>query len=70
MDLGPHAGFIIGAYLVAVVVVAALVIWAVPARTAPGDAPMRLAPPAAKALPTPLTPMKVWQAIRDAKAAA
>ena len=26
-DLGPHAGFIIGAYLVAAAVVAALVIW-------------------------------------------
>jgi len=27
MDLGPHAGFIIGAYIVATLVVAALVIW-------------------------------------------
>ncbi len=27
MDLGPHAGFIIGAYIVAAAVVAALVIW-------------------------------------------
>ena len=27
MDLGPHAGFIIGAYIMAIVVVAALVIW-------------------------------------------
>ena len=27
MDLGPHAGFIIGAYIMATVVVAALVIW-------------------------------------------
>jgi heme exporter protein D len=27
MDLGPHAGFIIGAYVVASAVVAALVIW-------------------------------------------
>jgi len=27
MDLGPHAGFIIGAYVIASVVVAALVIW-------------------------------------------
>lgn len=29
MDLGPHAGFIIGAYLVAAVVVAALVVWVI-----------------------------------------
>ncbi len=29
MDLGPHAGFIIGAYVVAVAVVAALIIWVV-----------------------------------------
>jgi len=27
MDLGPHAGFIIGAYVVATAVVMALVIW-------------------------------------------
>jgi heme exporter protein D len=27
MDLGPHAGFIIGAYIMATAVVAALVIW-------------------------------------------
>jgi heme exporter protein D len=27
MDLGPHAGFIIGAYIMAIVVVAVLVIW-------------------------------------------
>ncbi len=27
MDLGPHAGFIIGAYIVATAVVAALIIW-------------------------------------------
>jgi len=27
MDLGPHAGFIIGAYVVAAAVVAALVVW-------------------------------------------
>ena len=27
MDLGPHAGFIIGAYIVVTVVVAGLVIW-------------------------------------------
>jgi len=27
MDLGPHAGFIIGAYVIATAVVAALVIW-------------------------------------------
>jgi heme exporter protein D len=29
MDLGPHAGFIVGAYIVATAVVAALVIWVV-----------------------------------------
>jgi heme exporter protein D len=29
MDLGPHAGFIVGAYIVATAVVAALVIWIV-----------------------------------------
>jgi heme exporter protein D len=29
MDLGPHAGFIIGAYIVATAVVAALVIWVI-----------------------------------------
>jgi heme exporter protein D len=29
MDLGPHAGFIVGAYIVAAAVVAALVIWVV-----------------------------------------
>jgi heme exporter protein D len=29
LGLGPHAGFIIGAYLVAAAVVAALVIWVV-----------------------------------------
>ena len=27
MDLGPHAGFIICAYIIATVVVAALVVW-------------------------------------------
>ena len=27
MDLGPHAGFIVSAYVVAIVVVAALVAW-------------------------------------------
>ena len=27
MDLGPHAGFIVGAYVIATAVVAALVIW-------------------------------------------
>jgi len=27
MDLGPHAGFIIGAYLIAAFVVAALIVW-------------------------------------------
>jgi len=27
MDLGPHAGFIISAYIIATMVVAALVIW-------------------------------------------
>ena len=27
MDLGPHAGFIVGAYLMAMAVVAALVVW-------------------------------------------
>ncbi|HMA72050.1 MAG TPA: heme exporter protein CcmD [Xanthobacteraceae bacterium] len=27
MDLGPHVGFIIGAYIVATLVVSALVIW-------------------------------------------
>jgi heme exporter protein D len=29
MDLGPHAGFIVSAYIVATAVVAALVIWVV-----------------------------------------
>jgi heme exporter protein D len=29
MDLGPHAGFIIGAYVVAILVVALLVLWVV-----------------------------------------
>jgi heme exporter protein D len=29
MDFGPHAGFIVGAYIVAAAVVAALVIWVV-----------------------------------------
>jgi heme exporter protein D len=29
MDLGPHAGFIISAYVIAIAVVAALVIWVV-----------------------------------------
>jgi len=29
MDLGPHAGFIIGAYVIASAVVAALVIWVI-----------------------------------------
>ncbi len=27
MDLGPHAGFIIGAYIVVTAVVAALIVW-------------------------------------------
>jgi heme exporter protein D len=27
MDLGPHAGFIVGAYMMAMAVVAALVVW-------------------------------------------
>ena len=27
MDLGPHAGFIVGAYIAAAAVVAALVVW-------------------------------------------
>jgi len=27
MDLGPHAGFIIGAYVIATIVVASLIIW-------------------------------------------
>ena len=27
IDLGPHAGFIVGAYIAAIVVVAGLVIW-------------------------------------------
>jgi len=27
MDLGPHAGFIIGAYIITTIVVVALVIW-------------------------------------------
>jgi heme exporter protein D len=34
MDLGPHAGFIVGAYIVAATVVAALVIWVVADRAA------------------------------------
>ena len=29
LDLGPHAGFIVGAYIVAAAVVAALVVWVV-----------------------------------------
>ena len=29
LDLGPHAGFIIGAYIVSAAVVAALVIWVI-----------------------------------------
>jgi heme exporter protein D len=29
MDLGPHAGFIISAYVIAIAVVAALVVWVV-----------------------------------------
>jgi heme exporter protein D len=29
MDLGPHAGFIIGAYVIAAAVVAALVAWVI-----------------------------------------
>jgi heme exporter protein D len=27
MDLGPHAGFIVGAYIIAMAVMAALIIW-------------------------------------------
>ncbi len=27
MDLGPHAGFIVGAYIISTAVVAALIIW-------------------------------------------
>jgi heme exporter protein D len=29
MDLGPHAGFIVGAYVIATAVVAALVFWVI-----------------------------------------
>jgi heme exporter protein D len=29
MDLGPHAGFIVGAYIVTAAVVAALIIWVI-----------------------------------------
>jgi heme exporter protein D len=34
MDLGPHAGFIVGAYTMATAVVAALVIWVTADHTA------------------------------------
>jgi heme exporter protein D len=34
MDLGPHAGFIIAAYIIATAVVAALVIWVAVDHTA------------------------------------
>jgi heme exporter protein D len=34
MDLGPHAGFIVGAYIIAAAVVAALVVWVTADHTA------------------------------------
>ncbi len=34
MDLGPHAGFIIAAYIIATAVVAALVVWVTADHTA------------------------------------
>jgi heme exporter protein D len=34
MDLGPHAGFIIGAYVIVTLVVAVLVIWVIADHTA------------------------------------
>ena len=34
MDLGPHAGFIVGAYITATAVVAALIVWVTADHTA------------------------------------